>query len=347
MKVVISSYSFLPDIGGVATVQSVLASGFIRAGYDVTVVTTAPGPTTGYGYRVVRNPGPLELTRLYTEADILILANLSIKLFYPLLFLRRPFGLHHHSESAARLSHSWISVDLLRRSILHRAINFVASAYLGRKIGVMHHVLYPFANPEHITPAVKMPVKERRGAIFVGRIEEEKGILYLLDRWPAVREILGVDELRIVGDGALRPEIEAIIATGKAPGVRYVGRLSLAETAQEMGRAAYALVPSLWAEPFGTVALEALAAGAMVVLSNRGGMSEGTGDLGFVFDPDDEKDFESALVRARRLRESLLSSDEERANYDAAVARHIARFSPEVAIPEIVGVFERNSRGSE
>ncbi len=347
MKVCISTYTFLPEIGGVATTESILAAGFVRAGHDVTVVTTAPGPATGYGYRVLRNPGPFELTRAYAEADILLLANLSLKLFYPLLLMRRPFGLRHHSESAAHLSRSWFSVDLLRRWIMSRAVNFATSAFIGRKIGVPHHVVHPFANPEHITPGVVMPVETRRDAVFVGRLEEEKGILYLLDRWPMAREMLDVDELRIIGDGALRSEVETRISGARAPGVRYLGRLSLADTAREMGHAAYSLVPSLWEEPFGAVATESLAAGALVILSNRGGLPETVGDLGFVFAPDEAGSFEAALAGARDFRRELLSSGEVRAAYADAVARQIAKFSPEVAVRKIVGVFERNSRRPE
>lgn len=339
MKICISTYTFLPEIGGVATTESVLAAGFVRAGHDVTVVTTAPGPATGYDYRVLRNPGSLELTRIYAEADILILANLSLKLFYPLLFMRRPFGLRHHSESAAHLSRSWFSVDLLRRWIMRRAVNFVTSAFIGRKIGVPHHVVHPFANPEHITSAMVMPVEARRDAVFVGRLEEEKGILYLLDRWSLVREALGIEELWIVGDGSLRPEIEARIAAGRVPGVSYLGRLNLEETAKEMGRAAYSFVPSLWEEPFGAVAIESLAAGALVILSDRGGLPETTGDLGFAFAPDDSGSFETALGRARHFREDLLVSAEARAAYADATARRLAKFAPEEAVRKIIGAF--------
>ena len=48
-----------------------------------------------------------------------------------------------------------------------------------------------------------------------------------------------------------------------------------------MACSAFVLVPSLWEEPFGAVALEAVAARALVVASDRGGLAEATGDLGF------------------------------------------------------------------
>jgi glycosyltransferase involved in cell wall biosynthesis len=335
VKICISTYTFLPDIGGVATTESILAAAFVTAGHDVTVVTSAKGPMVDHGYKVARRPGPLRLARLYAGADILLLSNLSLKLFYPLLFMRRRFGLRHHSDSAARLSRSWLSSDALRRLVMRRATHFATSGFIGREIGVPHHVVHPFANPAHITPTAIAPAGDRRGALFVGRLEKEKGLLYLLERWPAVRDILGVDDLRIVGDGTLRSELEAC----NAPGVRYLGPLSLAETAREMGKAAYCLVPSLWEEPFGAVAIEALAAGAIVVLSNRGGLPETVGGLGFAFDPGKPGDFEAALGGARQFRNELLSSPDMQAVYEAASAKHLDQFRPEGAVQKIIQAF--------
>lgn len=337
MKVCISTYTFLPDIGGVATTESILASAFAEAGHDVTVVTTSEGPSEGYGYRVVRNPGPFAMARLYAGADILILSNLSVRLFYPLLVMPRRFGLRHHSESAAHLSHS--PVDRLRRRVMKRAVNFATSSFIGEKIGVPHHVVHPFANPEHITPDLLQPQPERRGAVFVGRLEEEKGILYLLERWQKVKDRLGIDELRVVGDGACRDEIVSSIERGALPGVTYLGRLSLADTAAEMGRAAYSFIPSLWEEPFGAVATESLAAGAVVILSDRGGLPEAAGSLGFSFDPSREEEFDAALERACAFRDRLLASPEAQQDYAAACNKHLAQFDPQGAVKKIVAAF--------
>jgi glycosyltransferase involved in cell wall biosynthesis len=337
MKIVIATYGFLPDIGGVSTNVSILAKGFVDAGHDVTVVTSARGPKTGFEYTVVRNAGPFQLYRLYADADILILSNLAIKLIYPLLLLRRKYALRHHSESAFRLSCSPLSLDMLRRHVRDRATHFMTSAYVGRRSGFKDWtVTHPFANPKHITEDVVRPAAERRDAVFVGRLEIEKGVLYLLDRLAEIRGTLGIEELRFIGDGSLRGEVERRISTGQAKGARYLGRLPLDQTAREMGQAAYALVPSLWEEPFGAVALEATAAGALVVLSNRGGLPETTGQVGFLFDPDDAQSWHRALADARRKHELHIASPEQWLNYRAAVTEHTAAYSPEAVVHKII-----------
>ena len=58
------------------------------------------------------------------------------------------------------------------------------------------------------------------------------------------------------------------------------------EVLAAMARAAIVVVPSRWAEPFGLVALEALASGAALICSPRGGLPEVAGDAAVYADPD-------------------------------------------------------------
>tara|TARA_R110002124_G_scaffold93182_4_gene236725 strand:+ start:1970 stop:3010 length:1041 start_codon:yes stop_codon:yes gene_type:complete len=339
MKVVIATHGFLPNIGGVSTNVSILAKGFVAAGHDVCVVSLSPGPTEGYGHKVIRRPMPWVLFKLYREADLLILSNLAIKLIYPLLVLRRSFALRHHSESAFRLSKSPFSIDVIRRAVLPRAKHFMTSAYIGRKSGFDDFsITHPFANPEHITSDVIIPIGARKNAVFVGRLEPEKGILWLLDRWEHIRGILGADRLRVIGNGSLTDEIARRVATGAVKHVDHVGHMQRAETAREMGQAMYSIVPSLWEEPFGAVGLESLAAGTVTVHTDRGGLPETTGGMGISFDPDDQGGVDEAMHKARALYEQRASSPEFEATYMANVANFTAKFRPEVVVQKIISV---------
>lgn len=336
MKIVIASHGFLPSVGGVSTNVSVLAKAFVEQGHDVTVATLSPGPTEGYSHKVVRKPGPLRLFKLYWQADLIILSNLAIKLIYPLVFLRRNVALRHHSESAFRLSSSWFSVDVIRRDVMSRAKHFMTSAYIGRKSGMQtFEVTPPFANPLHITTDIRRPPQERHYALFVGRTEPEKGVTWLLDRWPMIREILAVDELRVVGKGSLDAAIKQRVDE-RADGVKQLGALTRSETAREMGGARYLFVPSLWEEPFGAVALEGVAAGALTIATNRGGLQEAAGKLGFYFDPDDEVSFRETLRAARDVFESHLAGSEARLAWETRAKDHVAQFAPAINVRKII-----------
>lgn len=341
MHVVISTYTFLPQIGGVATNVSSLAQGFHQAGHQVTVITTADVPTDGYEYEVISQPSQGQLFKHYNNADLLILSNLSIKLIYPLIFIRRPFALRHHSERAWKeLDGGFFSADTLRRNIIKRATHFMTSDYCGRESGFDYAVTHPFANPKFITPAIVKPPQERSGVLFVGRLEPEKGITWLIDRLPLIQQQLGNDiALNIIGDGSLKETIQQHADTNKH--INYLGRQPLEETAKQMGHAAYSIVPSLWAEPFGAVASESLAAGAITLHSDRGGLPETTGGLGYNFDPDSDESFSSALQQAKQLRDATVADAAAWQAYQAKVESHIAQLQPARVVETIISKMKR------
>jgi glycosyltransferase involved in cell wall biosynthesis len=62
------------------------------------------------------------------------------------------------------------------------------------------------------------------------------------------------------------------------------------------------LFPSLWEEPFGLVAIEAMTSGAIVIGSNRGAIPEVIGDAGFVVEPEADK-FAEAIKTVLKMTE--------------------------------------------
>lgn len=117
-------------------------------------------------------------------------------------------------------------------------------------------------------------------ALFAGRLASEKGVFVAIEA--AARS--GVP-LHIAGDGP-----DAVRAVRRAQEldapVEFLGRLDgQALVAARMG-AAFAVVPSVWREVLPLSALEALAAGLPLVVSQRGGLPELT-EPRFVAPPGD------------------------------------------------------------
>ncbi len=110
--------------------------------------------------------------------------------------------------------------------------------------------------------------------VFLGRLVPEKGVQVLIDAMPYVLEKVGDACLLVAGqgpyEGELREKVEYWGLHGK---IKFLGFLD------DMGRngllagADLAVFPSLY-EPFGIVALEAMAAGVPVVVSDTGGLGE-------------------------------------------------------------------------
>ena len=147
------------------------------------------------------------------------------------------------------------------------------------------------AEKVHIKPnfvAGNPPVVDwdQRGnyAIFVGRLSSEKGLRTLLQAWRQWGA--GAPELRIVGDGPMRAELEAEAAGSS---IRFLGRLENGATRAQIGAARLLIMPSEWIETFGLALAEAFAFGTPVAVSDIGPLSTiaRDGQEGVVFPPGD------------------------------------------------------------
>lgn len=171
---------------------------------------------------------------------------------------------------------------------------------------------------------------------FAGRAMPEKGVDVIcaalpavLDRNPEWRAILMLNDWK---------EHEAWAAPHIAPLERYGQRVTvlksapLAEVADHMRKAAIALTPSVWAEPFCLSAVEAHAAGAALISSGRGGMREASGDHALYIDEITPDSIAEAVNR-------LIANPRERvAMAHAAQAFVLATHTPERRAAEILNI---------
>ncbi|SOC57814.1 glycosyltransferase family 4 protein [Ornithinimicrobium cerasi] len=126
-----------------------------------------------------------------------------------------------------------------------------------------------------------------------GRHVPQKGLDLLIQAFSLVRKQLPCAVLRIGGDG---PELERLKALA-GPGVEFLGTLDRAAVQALMDRSRVAIVPSRL-EPFGIVAVEAMACGRGVVWSTNGGLEDATAGLGWGVDPRDPQALAKAMVQA-------------------------------------------------
>jgi glycogen(starch) synthase len=114
---------------------------------------------------------------------------------------------------------------------------------------------------------------DERMAFHVGRIVYEKGLHVLLDAWPSVASKVRA-RLVIAGTGEYLEPLKAQAATlGLGDSVRFTGFIANEDRDRLYHAADLAIFPSLY-EPFGIVALEALANACPLVVSDAGGLAE-------------------------------------------------------------------------
>lgn len=165
---------------------------------------------------------------------------------------------------------------------------------------------------------------------FMGRLVWEKGAQDLIDALPLVRERVGGARLIVAGDGPLKEELmRRAHVRGVAPYVYFPGFISGARRRQLLALADVAVFPSRY-EPFGIVALEAMASRVPVVVGDTGGLAEVVrhGVNGLKAVPGDPASIAQRIVQvlaiphlARRLVERAYRDVERLYDWDAIAER--------------------------
>jgi len=117
-------------------------------------------------------------------------------------------------------------------------------------------------------------VENEKIILYVGRLVPEKGVNVLLGAMPGVLRSHPEAKLVVVGEGYYKEELMRISSQMNiSPKVYFTGYVDDGTLRSLYKCASVAVFPSLY-EPFGIVALEAMASGVPVIVSNTGGFSE-------------------------------------------------------------------------
>lgn len=146
------------------------------------------------------------------------------------------------------------------------------------KIDIVPNAVYAHANPfsssyERLQFRRRFAEDDQYLAFFIGRMVHEKGLHVLLDAWARLQEQINA-RLVIAGIG---PNLELYREQARQQGLNqqalFLGQIPDADRERFYRAADVAVFPSLY-EPFGIVALEAMAAECPVVVTQTGGLQE-------------------------------------------------------------------------
>ncbi|OWU72327.1 hypothetical protein ATO3_16860 [Marinibacterium profundimaris] len=183
-------------------------------------------------------------------------------------------------------------------------------------------------NPATPWRATRVRAEENRTLVYVGRLEEDKGVMDLVRAAARTGQ-----HLRLIGEGSLRARIAL-----DYPDVALAGWQSAEAIGALVADARALVMPSHHPEPFGLVVAEASACGLPVLLSDSGALA---GDverlgLGMAFDVHDPAALDAALVRIRDMEAEHIGEISENAMRRAGQLAN----TPEAWIGVLVDLFE-------
>jgi glycogen(starch) synthase len=152
------------------------------------------------------------------------------------------------------------------------------------------------------TDAGKRAARRRYGRpliCYTGRLEPEKGVQTLIEAMPAVRRAVPDGRAVVIGTGTAESELRHSARRRRlADAVTFAGYVSDRDLRATLAASDVAVVPSLY-EPFGFVALEAMALGTPLVAARTGGLAGivADGHTGLLFPPGDRAGLAEAIVQ--------------------------------------------------
>jgi len=230
----------------------------------------------------------------------------------------------------------------VERFVLRRAALVIAGSEAARRriarrgVGADRIAVLPQlgVDPDRYVKADRDAARSRQGLTppvigYIGRLVPEKGVDVLVEATaPLDARVL------LVGDGASRGALEARVSAWPRDKARFVGAVTDTDVPEYLAALDALVLPSrttaTWAEQFGHVLIEAMAAGVPVVGSSSGAIPDVVGDAGIIVPEGDAAALRRALETlladpALRARLSERGQDRVQAHYaHAVVARELA-----------------------
>jgi glycosyltransferase involved in cell wall biosynthesis len=225
-----------------------------------------------------------------------------------------------HRQAWRSLVSAYVFISASQRD-LHRGLGLAPD-----RVFVRYNLIPRHGRPQVVrTPAV----------VYAGRLHEAKGVRLLMAGWDCYRrksEEPGLN-LVIVGGGPLEDEVAAWASA--RPSVEMTGTVSGDRCAELISRARAVLLPSVWEETFGLVAVEAMAAGVPPIAAGHGSFTEliTPGVDGALFSPGDPAALALAIADVEKNPEQYeVYGDQARKTYEQ-------RFDPQRSVEELLEIY--------
>jgi len=336
LKILLSSHFFHPSVGGIEEVSYNLANEFARFGHEVRVVTsTRQKSEVEFPFEIIRRPGPRQLIAQVRWCDVYFHNNISLQTAWPLLFVRKPWVVAHHTW-IARMSGRHGIRDWIKQRVSRYATNISISEAVAKHIRVSSVII---GNPyrDLVFKRDATAVRER-DLVFLGRLVWDKGGDILLDAISILKQKGIIAKLTIIGDGPERGSLQRQCKRlGLDDQVAFSGTHTGEDLAALLNTHKIIVIPSRWQEPFGLVALEGMACGCVPIGAECGGLPDAIGPAGVMFPCGEVEPLALSI-------ESLLSDEQALEHYRQVAQEHLSNHNTAAVARKYLEVLERVAR---
>ncbi|MFN2197809.1 MAG: glycosyltransferase family 4 protein [Anaerolineales bacterium] len=212
------------------------------------------------------------------------------------------------------------------------------SSYVSQAVNLTNEIppdavrVVPAPVPDEIfesAPAPSCPAgipEDEHFILYVGALSKHKGLEVLLDAYRGMEE-----QAKLLLIGTTWPDSP----TSFPEGVSVIQNAPHATVMEAFARCVFSVVPSIWPEPFGQVAVEAMAARKPVIASAHGGLTDIVvdGETGILIEPGSAPALRQAMLR-------LLEAETLRRTYGSAgYARASEHFTRTQVTNQIEAIF--------
>lgn len=191
---------------------------------------------------------------------------------------------------------------LIRAGLAHSDSILACSRWMVEQLRVngISAEAIPLPVPPPASGYTRLPSREPL-FLYCGRLDPEKGVDLLLRAFGRVLASRPAARLRILGDGPRRGALEALAAELRiTEAIQLDGRVSFPAVEAALSTAWALVAPSIWAEPLGLTAIEAITRGVPAITSASGGFAESIEDgvSGHLVPNGDERALADSLISA-------------------------------------------------
>lgn len=292
-------------LGGSQSALCYLASHLAAAGHQIWLINngTALGMIDGVEHLNFRQVNADQINKLHLDACIVVNDSRIGGAVRDLVGARVPIVLWVHADTDARSTSVLKDEDIANRfsafafvSEWQRQRYLATFALPSSKTRVLRHAVAPpferrSDRGEPVLPAMQDP------PLLVYTSTPTRGLSLLVDCWPEIRRHSPRARLKVFSSMGVynTPDSDDLLRLydrcRASPGIEYGGSIPQPKLAQEMKGATVFAYPTRFAETACIAALEAMAAGAVVISSDHGALSETTNGFGRLIaaDPDQSR----------------------------------------------------------